>query len=113
MSLRDRFRWAATGISQAMTGRRPGVELVRVDQPELDLPQPPSLALPAPEHPLCRICGYRHPRGGRWRHDEAGLSPYARQIAPEPGVSSRPQPLSQSRDADVSSLSRDRFDPWR
>lgn len=113
-ALAARFRHAAAGVVDALSGRgRPGVELVRVDQPA----PPPAprtrmrmlRALPAPEWPICPRCRTRHeprphPAGGR------GLAAvYGQQVLPDPD---RPPPIGRDP-GDTSSLVRDGFNPWR
>jgi hypothetical protein len=96
MSFAGRFRRAVVNLGQALGGRRPGVELVRVDRPELLTPPRPLPALPAP-HPRPRR------RGG-------GLSQaYGRSIVPDP---SRPRPLGQGPAHDRA-VYRDSVSPWR
>jgi hypothetical protein len=107
--LGQRLRRAAGGVGQALGRRRPGVELVRLDHPELLAPLPPQSvpALPAPELPLCPRCRTRHeprphPAGGR------GLAAlYGQQVLPDPN---RPTPLN--READETPLELRRFRPW-
>jgi hypothetical protein len=100
----DRLRRAALAAGDALGRRRPGVELVRLDRPELLAPLP---ALPAPDLPLCPRCRTRHeprphPAGGR------GLAAlYGQQVLPDPN---RPPPLN--READETPLELRRFRPW-
>jgi hypothetical protein len=106
----DRLRRAALAAGDALGRRRPGVELVRLDRPELLAPLPPRslLALPAPKLPLCPRCRTRHeprplPRGGG-----RGLAAlYGQQVVPDPN---RPEPLG--RQADETPLELRRFRPW-
>jgi hypothetical protein len=107
VSLTDRLRDVARRTASRRS-RRPGVELVRFDQPS---PATPStrLALPAPELPLCPRCRTRHeprphPAGGR------GLAAlYGQQVLPDPN---RPPPLGRTA-ADPAPLLRDQANPWR
>jgi hypothetical protein len=106
----DRLRRAAAGVGQALGGHRPGVELVRVDQPELLAPLPPQplLALPAPAWPVCRRCRTRHEPRPHPADAVRGLAAiYGQQAVPDP---SRPQPLG--RQADETPLELRRFRPW-
>jgi hypothetical protein len=108
----DRLRRAALAAGDALGRRRPGVELVRLDRPELLAPLTPQSvpALPAPEWPLCPRCRTRHeprplpgPAGGR-----QGLAAlYGQQVVPDPN---RPPPLN--READETPLELRRFRPW-
>jgi hypothetical protein len=112
-ALADRLRRAAAGLGQVLGGRRPGVELVRVDQPELLAPPAPQPlpALPAPPHPICPRCRTRHePRPIPRRGGSGAAGLYGPSLLPDPN---RPRPLSQSPDADLSSLIRNRSNPWR
>jgi hypothetical protein len=107
---RERLRRAAAGLGQALGPRRPGVELVRVDQPA---PAAPSrrLALPAPEWPVCPRCRTRHeprPLPARTGGRGGGLSAYRdTPVLPDPN---RPTPLNREA-ADVT-LALRRFRPW-
>jgi hypothetical protein len=87
--------------------RRPGTALVHVG-PARALPPPavpawPPRALPAPQWPVCRGCGRRHP-------PTPYPSPWA---APLLGDLGRPVPLSRQAGVDQRALERDRFNPWR
>jgi hypothetical protein len=109
--LGQRLQRATAGVGQALGRRRPGVELVRVDRPELLAPLPPRPlpALPAPDLPLCPRCRTRHeprphPAGGR------GLAAlYGRPVVPDP---TRPAPLGRTA-VDPAPLLRDQANPWR
>jgi hypothetical protein len=109
--LADRLRRAAASVGQALGSRRPGVELVRLDRPELLAPPAPLPlpALPAPPWPPCPRCKQRHEQRPLPRHGGTGLAAaYSRNLLPDP---TRPQPLSQG-EVDDTSLQRDRFHPW-
>jgi hypothetical protein len=105
----DRLRRAALAAGDALGRRRPEVELVRLDRPELLAPLPPQPlpALPPPALPMCPRCRTRHeprphPAGGR------GLAAlYGQQVVPDPN---RPTPLG--RQADETPLELRRFRPW-
>jgi hypothetical protein len=109
----DRLRRAARAAGDALgVRRRPGVELVRLDPPDLLPPPPrPRRALPAPEHPFCRRCGTRHeprphPAGA------GGLAAAYGQVIGGWQDNGRPQPLGRSV-VDPRPLLRDQVSAWR
>jgi hypothetical protein len=101
-----RLRRAALAAGQALGGRPPGVELVRVTPPDPPAPsQLPLRALPAPAHPLCPYC--------RTRHARTLPSPWSSwSTSPLPDLG-RPAPLGRAVGVDERALDRDRFHPWR
>jgi hypothetical protein len=96
MRFGNRFLLAVNRIGQALGGRRPGVELVRL--PELPPPRPEPLALPTPPRP-------------RLRRRSGGFGAYGQAIASDPGgVSARPLGQGPAHDCAVY---RDSVSPWR
>jgi hypothetical protein len=81
---------------------------VAVPPPAALAARPPLLALPAPPGaqlgPVCAHCRGRHPPlrlAPTWSTSIGGT------------LDGRPRPLGRDPDADVSSLHRDGFNPWR
>jgi hypothetical protein len=107
VSLTDRLREVARRTASRRS-RRPGVELVRVDQPSPATPSP-RLALPAPELPLCPRCRTRHEPRPHPATSRGLAAAYGQQVLPDP---TRPQPLGRDPGHTLG-LIRDSFDPWR